>query len=676
MLKQSTILIILIWAFFCIPCTIYADGTPALTIGGDENYPPYEFVDSDGAYKGFNVDLIKAVTAAEKLDIQFMPMDWSDALDALENGSIDAIQGMSKSIQRDEKFSFTEPILHNSQVIFVRSETTNIVEPRDLSGHTVAIQAGDINSEILKQIQGVMLSAYDNQEQAMDALLLGKVDAFVGNRLTGTFVLQNMRQYNRVKIAGEPLSSTSYCAAVKKGNEQLLAQLNKGIVEIKRNGTYDRIYNKWFGEKISYDGIKNTKLMMLAMFLLTLFAASVSLVLYDMKNIRHRSLWMPGRTNKLKNKLLENVSEGVVACDKNGQIIVINETAEKFLGFVQKELGTIEQLEQRCSMIHEGCTKAMQGELWQSFVKINSENSDVQELVCRAFPVKNKSQRVDGFILILQDHTEGMLLTQEKEYNKLKTEFFANVSHEFRTPLSVIYAAVQLLQLNSYGENLDKLKGTVEKTTLTIRQNINRLTRLIDNIIDATKADNGFIQLQLGNYNIISIIEEAALSVVELAGSKGLTVEFDTDIEERVMACDADKIERIILNLLSNSIKFTEAGGSIFVRIFDEEEAVRIQVKDTGIGIPIEQQKLVFERFRQISKTSVKNHQGSGIGLYLVKSLVELHGGKIDFISSPGLGSEFTIKLPVTRINETMSTLGTEIFNTKQVEIEFSDIYL
>lgn len=676
MVKQRAILIILVIIFLWVPSTLNADNRKVVTIGGDENYPPYEYVDRDGDYKGFNVDVMKAIANAEGIDIRLKPMEWSEALDALDAGRIDVIQGMSKSIQRNEKFDFSGPLISNSQVIFVRNETTNIVEPKDLAGHTVAIQSGDINSEIVKQIKGIMISPYDNQEQAMDALLLGEVDAFVGNKLTGTFVLQNMRQYNRVKIVGEPLSVTSYCSAVKNGNAQLLTLLNKGLDTIKEDGTYDLLYDKWFGKAISYDGLERSRLMILGIFLLTFFAASLSLVLHDMKNIRNSSLWIPGRVHQLKSKLLENVSEGVIACNKNGRVIVINETAGRLLGFDLKELDCIEQLALRHSAIHEGCIKAMGGELWQSHVKPSSGNQDIQELLCRAFPVKNKNEKMEGIILILQDHTEGMLLVQEKEYNKLKTEFFANVSHEFRTPLSVIYAAVQLLQLNSYGENLEKLKGTVEKTTQTIRQNINRLTKLIDNIIDATKADNGFIQLQLANYNIVNIIEEAAMSVVELAGSKGLTVEFDTEMEEKVIACDADKIERVILNLLSNSIKFTEPGGSIFVRIFDEKEAISIQVKDTGIGIPIEQQKAVFERFRQITKTSIKNHQGSGIGLYLVKSLVELHGGKIDLISSPGIGSEFNIRLPINRMNDAISTLGADVFNTKQVEIEFSDIYL
>lgn len=677
MLKQIMVFIILLSVLVCIPnlLILYADGGAALSIAGDENYPPYEFVDDDGIYKGFNVDVIKAISRAAKLDIQLTPMSWRDAQDKLESGQVDAIQGMSQSIQRDIKFDFTEPLLHNSQVIFVRNETTNIVELQDLKGRTVAVQSGDINGEILKKIQGVIISSYSNQEQAIDALLLGKVDAFVGSKLTGIYVLQNMRQENKIKIVGEPLSITAYSAAVVKDNKRVLELLNQGLREIKKDGSYDQIYDKWFGEEVSNHAFESKRLVAITMFLLTLFAASVSMLLYDMDNVKKRFHWTPGHVNRLKSELLETVSEGVIACSKNGKIIVANQTAKDFLGFYKDEFNHVGKLKVKHGDIYTGCQKALDGELWQSFVSPGRAEDRVQELACRVFPVKNAKEKTEGIILILQDHTEGMLLSQEKEYNKLKTEFFANVSHEFRTPLSVIHAAVQLLQLNTQSENMEKLRSSVEKTTITIRQNINRLTRLIDNIIDATKADSGFIQLQLCNYNVIHIIEEATLSVAELAKSKGLTLEFDTEVEEKIIACDADKIERIILNLLSNSVKFTESGGSIYVKIYDGEENLGIVVKDTGIGIPVEQQKMVFERFRQIEKPAVRNHQGSGIGLYLVKSLIELHGGKINLQSDPGTGSEFMIQLPVKKLKEE-TTISGEIFNTKKAEIEFSDIYL
>jgi signal transduction histidine kinase len=137
------------------------------------------------------------------------------------------------------------------------------------------------------------------------------------------------------------------------------------------------------------------------------------------------------------------------------------------------------------------------------------------------------------------------------------------------------------------------------------------------------------------------------LSVAEFAKNKGISLIFDTEVEEKIMACDVDNIERIMLNLLSNSIKYTKPGGNIYVNIYDNEEAVTVSVKDTGIGIPKDKLKIIFERFMQVDSSLKRESEGSGIGLALVKSLVEKQGGEIWLRSEEGLGTDFSLKFPL-----------------------------
>jgi signal transduction histidine kinase len=160
-----------------------------------------------------------------------------------------------------------------------------------------------------------------------------------------------------------------------------------------------------------------------------------------------------------------------------------------------------------------------------------------------------------------------------------------------------------------------------------MKQNCYRLLRLINNLIDITKIDSGFINLNLQNKNIVEVIENVTLSTVEYVESKCRTIIFDTDVEEKIMAFDPEKIERIILNLISNAVKFTKPQDQIEINVYDKKENIIISVKDTGIGIPKEKQKIIFERFRQVSPLLNRTHEGSGIGLSLVKSLVEMHTG-------------------------------------------------
>jgi PAS domain S-box-containing protein len=279
----------------------------------------------------------------------------------------------------------------------------------------------------------------------------------------------------------------------------------------------------------------------------------------------------------------------------------------------------------------------------------------------------------------IQDITKIKQAADALEYDKLKTEFFANLSHELRTPIAIIFSTLQLI--NQYADN-GTLKGdTLSKYTGIMKQNCYRLIRLTNNLIDATKIDAGFYDLQLQNCNIVSVVENITLSVADYISSKGIELLFDTDTEEKIIACDPDIIERIMLNLLSNAVKFTKRNGKIEVLVKEEPDFISIKVKDNGMGIKKDKLRLIFERFRQADKSLTRRREGSGIGLSLVKSLVEMHEGEISVKSSYGHGSEFMFRLPDRMVEEcdtadlhANSKIGGDY--TERINIEFSDIYI
>jgi len=264
-------------------------------------------------------------------------------------------------------------------------------------------------------------------------------------------------------------------------------------------------------------------------------------------------------------------------------------------------------------------------------------------------------------------------------YDKVKTEFLANMSHELRTPLNVICSTIQLLKSLDGSKNLgdEKIKYYIK----IMNQNSLRLLRLINNIIDTTKIEANSISLNLKNGDIVYVVEEISQSVAQYIKSHGITLIFDTDVEEKIIAFDEEKIERIMLNLLSNAVKFTEENGHILVNIYDKGEFIEISIKDTGIGIPKGKLEFIFERFAQIDKSTSRHNEGSGIGLALVKSLVEMHGGEISAHSEEGKGSEFIVTLPnrvVDKQVEENNLNNKAVFETnyeQNLSIEFSDIY-
>lgn len=293
-------------------------------------------------------------------------------------------------------------------------------------------------------------------------------------------------------------------------------------------------------------------------------------------------------------------------------------------------------------------------------------------------PLFGFNKEIVEIILFIIDITEEVRSRNQMEENlKMQEQIFANISHELKTPLNVIFSTNQLNEFYLKNDLIEINKNKICNNINIIKQNCYRFTKLINNIVDLSKIESGFFKLNLFNEDIVQITENIVQSVSQYIEGKGLGIIFDTNIEEKIIACDADKIERIILNLISNAIKFSNIGGNIYVCVEDKEDYVEISVKDTGIGMDKKYISNIFERFQQIDKSLSRNAEGSGIGLSLVKSIVELHHGKIGVESKLGEGSTFTIELPVRIAEKTEDIFNKKAANSKveMINIEFSDIY-
>ena len=266
-----------------------------------------------------------------------------------------------------------------------------------------------------------------------------------------------------------------------------------------------------------------------------------------------------------------------------------------------------------------------------------------------------------------------------KVVEKAKGQFFANLSHEIKTPINIIYSCVQLLDINKK-EGERELWNSYNKYDNTIKQNCYRLLRLVNNLVDMTKLDSGYMNLSFVNYEIVSLVEDITLSIIPYVESKNINVLFYTYIEELEIKCDPESIERVILNLLSNAVKFTNNNGNIFVLMDADDDYVTIRIKDDGVGVSEEVQEEIFKRFVQEDKSLNRKKEGSGIGLALVKSLVELHNGQVYLEKGIEKGSEFVVKLPNVRI-ENKEENDNKIIDVEnkplvqKIHREFSDIY-
>ena len=270
---------------------------------------------------------------------------------------------------------------------------------------------------------------------------------------------------------------------------------------------------------------------------------------------------------------------------------------------------------------------------------------------------------------------EKKKLEEAIHLESIRNEFFGNISHEFKTPLNIILGIVQLIDKNIELDNISK-ENLIRHVDI-MKQNSYRLLRLVNNLIDISRIDIGYYNLQPSNYNIVKVIEDITLSIAEYVKHKKINLIFNTDVEEITLACDPDKIERVMLNLLSNAIKYTDDNGDIYVSLNKVNEDVVVSVKDSGVGIPNDKLELIFDRFGQANDILSRRCEGSGIGLSIVKSIVEMHGGKIEVFSEIGKGSEFVFNIPIKILEEenVILTCDNKDYHVEKCNIEFSDIY-
>ncbi|HEX2945085.1 MAG TPA: HAMP domain-containing sensor histidine kinase [Clostridia bacterium] len=264
-------------------------------------------------------------------------------------------------------------------------------------------------------------------------------------------------------------------------------------------------------------------------------------------------------------------------------------------------------------------------------------------------------------------------LNTSAEAVERKSEFFSNMAHELKTPLSVILGAVQLLGRKE-GEQSE---SSFTKNLMIISCNCYRLLRLTNNLLDLNRIEAGYLSYKPVNCDLNQLISEIVQSVRPFASNRMLSLNYCGTNGPIFVAVDIEKMERIMLNLLSNAIKFTKPGGLVLVSVYVSGERACISVKDSGTGIPEESREMIFERYRQAGRDSAAENEGSGIGLSLVRSFVKLHQGNIRLSSEKDNGTEFIIDLPLKQLKSADVYESEELGASfeEAAKIEFSTIH-
>ena len=408
-------------------------------------------------------------------------------------------------------------------------------------------------------------------------------------------------------------------------------------------------------------------------------------LLYDITE-RKKAAQALRRQEELLQAIIDGTKDPVFLKDENSRILMGNRALGRAMGMpldqiIGKTDVQIYADQEKAWEIIRNDRQVLASRDAQPFEETVPTPQGTRTYLVNKTPWLDENKNVQGIIGIAHDissrkamETELRRKTEElEEKNRLITDFFINISHEFKTPLSIIVLLADMM-----GQETASIGSQSEdhvRFVSMLKVNAYRLRRLVANLLDITKLDAGFMEPHWERVDAVALLKSIFVSTDAYARQKGLTLHFSRNMEELFLSTDSLMLERILLNLLSNAMKHTSAGGSIQVDFKALAQNVIITVMDNGEGIPDEKKIVIFDRFRQVDTSLTRTSEGCGIGLSICKALTELLGGSIAFESSLGKGSTFSVTLPILHLKDAgyaadYSGMGLDSL----VQMELSDI--
>ncbi|MBE3587735.1 MAG: phosphate regulon sensor histidine kinase PhoR [Thermoanaerobacteraceae bacterium] len=336
--------------------------------------------------------------------------------------------------------------------------------------------------------------------------------------------------------------------------------------------------------------------------------------------------------------ILDSMADGVIALDREGHVLVINPVVEELFDLRQEEcqgkniLGVIRNYD-----VERILQKALnKQEPISEEVKIIGPEPRIFRL--HATPLKGPGQETGGVVVLLRD------VTERRKLDQMRTEFVANVSHELRTPLTSIRGFVETL-LDGALEDPATARHFLE----IMNKETERLTRLVDDMLYLSKIEERRVVHRWQPVDLEDIINRVVSLFRPQAREKEINLSVELPRQLPRVQGDPDLLAQVLINLVDNAVKYTPARGRVTIRAATLEDKVRVEVEDTGIGIPAESLPRIFERFYRADKARSRELGGIGVGLAIVKHIIRAHGGKIEVESTPGKGSLFSFTLPLDK---------------------------
>lgn len=620
-------------------------------------FKPASYVDNEGNPAGIFVELLAEIAKLNNFDVQYRVMTWAESLTAVANKEVDIIGCVMKTEARKKFLDYaTESVMKGWGHVSVRSDS-DVENILDLAGKKIGVMKGDYNYNNFKKLAdsfGVICTyvEVDTYQDVVAKIINKDVDAGVFfNRI-------NLSGYQNIKnstIAFNP--SSLYFATGKGSNKEVMAIISKSLFEWKKdkNSPYYKILNKLEEESALAEVIIPfwVKLTGCVVTFLCFFLLGISFLLKYLINRKTEQLT---ESEARFSKIINNMPIMMNSLDENLQFVMWNKESEAVTGYSPEEALYNPEFFKTLFPDEDYRTEVISSLRNDSF---NYREKDYilnckggipkiisWSTVSDVFPVKYWYTWGVGVDVTILRNTEAELIkAKEKaeESDKMKTAFLAGISHEIRTPMNGILGFANLLQ--------DSDITTDEKVEYIriIEKSGKRMLGIINDLIDISKIEAGHVQLYCKPTSVNAILDDLLAFFKPEAFSKGVNLVCEQPLSRKdsIVELDKDRIIQVLMNLLTNSLKFTSTGEIVFGYAKKGRE-LEFYVRDTGIGIDIAMQNVVFERFRQLGKLSETKYEGSGLGLSISKAFVEMHGGRMWVESQTGEGACFYFTIPYT----------------------------
>jgi len=620
---------------------------------GNEALPPINYL-KDGYPTGVVVDLARAIAQRMPRRVEIRLMNWTQAQQLVLEGRAEALLQINPSPERQQLYDFSQPLLTSDFTIFTTSKHFGIASVRALEGLQVGLEEKGLPALLLMGAPGIRTRVLPDFTQGFRMLADGALDAIVADRWVGSFVVAQ-NGIEGIRVSGPPISSSQSAIAVKKGNQGLLREINEALAEIRRDGTYDRIIEAWRPKEVVFRTREQLRrqawLLGIALLALVLALAGIGALAREVR--RRRRAEEALRTTEQRFRLaLRNapVSVAVQGHDFKYLWAYNQRTArpEDIIGRTDREIFRPEEAER---------IEAIKRRVLEEDAEIHDQQW-LDRPGGRIFldvyyePIHDEAGRTTGIGIATVDLTpvklaeDGILEIQAelRETDKRRMAFLTVLSHELRNALVPIRYALRMLELVPPGS------GQALQARGIIGDQAGQMTRLIDDLLDVARISREKIRLQLGPVDLGELARRAVEAHRSGFLEQGLLMETEFPAGPAWVDGDPTRLTQVLGNLLHNAAKFTPAGGKaiVSIQVRPDQGAVELTVADNGCGIEPEQIPRLFEAFAQAERTVERSAGGLGLGLALVKGLVELHGGTVSCTSEgPGMGARFTVQLPL-----------------------------